>query len=240
MGHLVTSGCSFTDKHTITWANHLADALGHQLYNTGMGCQGNGLIARKALYQTQLLLNRGMNSDNILVGIMWSGPDRMDWFIDNPPELPNIDNWITGENPHTFITGAPGGWVLGNHHWENKWSKDYYQSRYCNIIAHQIKTYEQIILAQSYLQSKNIKYFMTTYTGNVFLDSDKTDPNITWMRNLIDWDRWLPVDGCLEWCYGKQHGVENYNGMHPTRLHHKLFAEQVIVPFLSDTIRKTD
>jgi hypothetical protein len=103
---LVTSGCSFSDNIGKRWPHYLADALSLKLFNRGQGSCGNDWIAKTAIYQTQLLLNDGVNPKDILVAVMWSGIDRKGLFISSK-ETDNYDNLINSDtyssNPINFI-----------------------------------------------------------------------------------------------------------------------------------------
>lgn len=84
--HLVTSGCSFSQNDCSAearrWPYFLSDLLGTTLYNRGHGGAGNTWISKSAIYQTQKLLDDGIDAKEILVVVMWSGIDRKDLFID--------------------------------------------------------------------------------------------------------------------------------------------------------------
>jgi len=258
---LITSGCSFSEPgpspvNGSNWTTYLEGKLKLKGIHSGMGCQGNGLIYRRTLYSIYKALQE-YKPEEILVGIMWSGPGRMDWYTSDATELPDIDNWDSArgqKNPVTFIPGATGGWVYVNSHWSTDWAENFYTSRYADVTALQIRTYELILNTQSFLKNLGIDYFMTTYTSSVFHSDDDDDKNINWMKDLIDFTSWLPVDGCLNWCYnhtnlpfmgqttredlGDEFGkfssqdIERYGGEHPSSLQHKLFTEEVILPFL--------
>jgi hypothetical protein len=98
----------------------------------------------------------------------------------------------------------------------------------------QIQTLENIIRVQNYLKLHNIKYFMSTYTSEVFAVKD--NPNLDHLYEQIDFSKFLPVDGCFEWCK-EQSGLPMpyVNDNHPSTEQHKLFTEQVIIPFLTNT-----
>ena len=86
--HLVTSGCSFSDnsKHPDDvvhgrWPHFVAKRIDAKLYNRGEGSCGNDWISKSVIYETQKLLDNGINPQNILVMVMWSGIDRKGKFI---------------------------------------------------------------------------------------------------------------------------------------------------------------
>ena len=115
---LVTGGCSFSEclsPWINTWPKHLASSLNE--YNhipTAMGSQGNGLISRRIIYQVIQSLKE-YNSSDLLVGVMWSGPDRHDAYIQNTPALIKEDGYM--ENPTKFVSEGNSSWIIMNHHW---------------------------------------------------------------------------------------------------------------------------
>jgi hypothetical protein len=78
--HLVTSGCSFSTAGK--WPQMLSTKLENtELYNLGQDSAGNDWIARTSIYQASKLLQSGVNPEEILIIVMWSGIDRKGMFI---------------------------------------------------------------------------------------------------------------------------------------------------------------
>lgn len=229
---LVTGGCSFSEciSHWIdTWPRHLAKNLpDYQHISTAIGSQGNGLISRRIIYQIIELLKHHSPAD-LLVGIMWSGPNRYEVYKSNIPTRVKED---LQENPTNFISGSNGSWTILNHNWNDDTSKIYYKYFYDHI-GSLVNTYEHILRVQWFLKLHNIKYFMSTYTDEVFPDIEKTHPSTKHLYDQIDFSRFLPIAGEYEWC-------RDYSGLdfpipgdnHPSSEQHKKFTEQVILPFL--------
>ena len=251
--HIVTSGCSFSDAITrYTWPIHLEASYDVNCVHMGLSSQGNSLIARKAIFAVQQLLDQGAKPDEILVGIMWSGPDRHDTYISNikgqlSDDIKNLDNMNT--NPTTYVDDDPGGWLIMNPHWKEKTSKIYY-SHLHDYANHRVNTYEKILWVQSYLKLLGIRYFMSPFTSEVFKDSNfHNNPNVKWMRDLIDWAQWLPVGSMHEWCY--THWTDDdfpqldvkiketeetikWPDNHPTRIMHERFTKEIILPHIKN------
>lgn len=230
---LITGGCSFSEcisKHIDTWPRHLAKVLPEYNHiSTGMGSQGNGLISRKIIYQVTEALKTTL-PDDILVGIMWSGPDRHDFYA-NKDVLFTSDQhtenmWM--ENPTKFIKDSKGAWVILNHHWNLDLAKMHYRY-FHNTIGAEINTYEHILRVQWFLKLHNIKYFMSTFTSGVLNPVFKNHPDIKHLHNQIDFDNFLPVTGEYEWCNldSKKTGI-----LHPTSEQHFEFTQQVILPHI--------
>ncbi len=269
--YLVASGCSFTcenlQNHTsdkahflTTWVSPLAESLGAEKINMGLGSQGNGLIMKKTMWAvSDLLKHEHVFPEDILAVVMWSGPSRMEWFDEDGEQLSNIDNWIHLRNPETFIPNATGGWVIGNHHWKEQRSKVWYQN-FQNPTYDIITTFEHILNLQNFFDVHGIKYVMTTYTGNALnnFGMDKLSnwqayesaSNVSWMNDMIDWSHWPDIVGEADWLrdnYDKYdvfsvgsppvfrvEEIEQYPNAywHPTPHGHKLFSDGVLLPFI--------
>ncbi len=251
--HIVTSGCSFSDTSTnYTWPSHLEASYDVNCIHMGLSSQGNSLIARKSIFAVQQLLNQGVNPSEILVGIMWSGPDRHDTYFSNltgqlSTEIKNLDYMII--NPTTYANGDQGGWLIMNPHWKEKTSKIYY-SHLHDFVNHRINTYEKILWVQNYLKLLGIKYFMVPYTAEVFKETEfYANPNVKWMKDLIDWASWLPVGSMHEWCYNYWTDDDfpkldvqidetgewiKWPDNHPTRIMHERFTKEIILPHIKN------
>lgn len=232
MKMLITGGCSFSEcvsPWSYTWPRHLANLLidRHHI-STAMGSQGNGLISRKLIFQIQ----KNLANNDILVGVVWSGPDRHDFYVDRKLSLINTDGWM--ENPTTVVDDSPGNWIITNPWWSNNYSTDYYKIFHSSH-GSLIYSYEHIIRTQLFLEKHNIKYFMSTYTSEVFPKEHLDHPEIRYLYDMIDQTKFLPVDGIHEWC-------RDYSGLefplkgdnHPSGEQHNLFTKKVIIPFLKD------
>lgn len=240
---LVTSGCSFTFEDW-NWQGNLSRTLGLELKNTGMSSQGNGLISRKLIHSITEAL-KTYNSEEILVGVMWSGVDRHEFYSSH--SIKNInwgwenakDNDPRVKNPTEVISGLPN-WYIVNHHWQNPESTLFY-SNYQDHISSMVYTIEHILRIQMFLEKNKIDYFMSTYL-DIFSDEKVINhPEIKYLYDLIDFNHFLPVKGCYEWVkenYGISGGFNDpddngYIGIHPTSFGHEKFTEEVIVPFLN-------
>jgi hypothetical protein len=236
---LISGGCSFSEcvspgQHT--WPIQLAKRIGtdYKAIHTGRPSQGNGLISRKVLYQCVEAL-KTTNPDDILVGVMWSGPSRHDFYHqDNipTPVFEMKESWM--EHPTRFVKNSPGGWVMLHHDWISQYAKTYYRyfsERYGGYIY----TLEHILRLQWFLERNKIKYFMTTYSSEVFPDNVKTHPETSYLYNQIDMNKFLPTEGEYNWCLKNMPNdfpVPNDN--HPGLEQHTAFTDQVIIPFLKE------
>lgn len=235
---LITSGCSFSECISTwidTWPRHLARALlGAKHISGAMGSQGNGLISRSIIHHVSRVLTTTPPED-ILVGIAWSGPDRYDFYGDGDLFTtlgPNKDGWM--ENPTRFNKGAHKKWVILNHNWTNSYAKQYYSTFHSNI-GSMIYSLEHMLRVQWFLESKKVKYFMTTYTADVFSDQCSTHADLKHLYELIDHNKFLPVEGIYEWCRDYSNlPFPNLGDKHPSTEQHKVFTDNVILPFLKE------
>ena len=254
---LVTGGCSFSETISpwiTTWPKHLENYINPKsAHHTGLGSGGNGLISRSIIYRVSQLLKQN-NSEDLLVGIMWSGPDRHEIFVDKNDVTETITHGMTipGENgkslgvynPYNFIDKDDDhSWLLLHPHNSGDTRSKVWYKHLHNEIGAYINTLEHILRTQWFLKSHNIKYFMTTYTREVLpktlsnsipelLSENKHTKHL---YDLVDFDRFLPVEGEYEWCRDKS-GLQfpNKNDPHPSSDQHQLFTKEVIVPFLSN------
>jgi hypothetical protein len=238
---LLASGCSFTFEPW-NWPTFVTQEMGWDLLNVGMASSGNGLISRKIIYNVNQLL-KTHSSDDIVVGVMWSGFDRHEFHIDDPIHIQNINGWV--ENPTSIINGRKN-WVITNIHWKNHHAKMWYEHLHTNVGA-MIITLEHILRTQWFLEKHNIKYFMTSYL-NIFnymgANNIISDPEVKYLYDMIDFNKFLPIDGCHEWVKKYYEFSGGFNlpdkngvvGIHPTEFGHKKFAEQVIVPYIKEKL----
>lgn len=237
---LIVSGCSFTFE-TWNWPTFVCNELDYDLINVGMASQGNGLIAKKTIYQVDKLLKTN-KVENIIVGIMWSGIDRHEFYTDNPKTILNINNWI--ENPTNVIDGKKN-WIITNYHWNIPHAKIWYENLHTSIGA-MIITIQNILMVQWYLERVGVKYFMSTYL-DIFHGNGANNlinnPEIKYMYDMIDFNKFLPVNGCHEWvkenCDASgfnEPDINGYIGIHPTKFGHEMFSKKVIIPYIKNNL----
>ena len=227
---LITSGCSFSETKTLcvkTWPHWLEQHTNLDVVNTAMGSQGNGMISRRVIHSVHEHLKH-TSSDNILVGVMWSGPSRHEQYNSEKIDFNgNIDGWM--ENPTSYVEQDPGGWIIYNNHWKIKQAQRFYKYMYDPIYS-QVLTLEHIIRVQNYLKLHNIKYFMSTYTKEVL--NIRQNPNLDHLYEQIDFDHFLPCVGQLEWCIENTTYPLGPDGKHPSNYQHRQFADELIIPWI--------
>lgn len=243
---LVTGGCSFSEcisPWIDTWPKQLEKILKPEIsFHEGLGCQGNGMISREIIHRLSSIL-KTYDPQNLLVGIMWSGTNRHEFFVEYDELSEPIKYGMTipgkfGEstgvfNPYNWVKeSTKSGWLIANSHIDADNRSKVWNKFLHNWVQSQILTTEHILRVQWFLKLHGIKYFMSTYTGEVF-GKCKDDINVKYLHDQIDFTQFLPVIGEYEWCRDYSNLEFPIKGdQHPSSEQHKLFAEQVIVPFL--------
>lgn len=237
MNYLVTGGCSFSTVwnhdadivHGGTWPHVLKLLWCNNEWkhiSTADEGQGNGLISRRLIYVlTDLLFEKKVLPEKILVGVMWSGPARAELYCD----------YKEGKKFNIrFINESTGAWQL-----LLPGATDFVEKFYYKNVQHQVSsqifTYEHVLRLQWFLKYHGIKYFMTTYTSEVFPDDLKDHSDIKHLHNQVDWSKFLPIKGAYEWCRDYSNISFPVPGdMHPGFKQHRAFTERVIIPFINN------
>lgn len=238
---LIASGCSFTFEPWC-WPSHLAEGLEiPELRNRGMASQGNPIIARKAMYAVQAALKEGYKPEDILVGVMWSGIDRQDFYTDDVGQMSNVNGWI--ENP-TSMSGIPGyeNWEILNAGWQTKRAKLWY-TEFNTHIGSVINTLEYMVMIQLYFESVGVKYFMTHFMDfyDKFFYPELYRPDVKMYADILNMDN-IIKDGEYEWVRDNmKEDVDVACGLCPDDLHpnadgHIKYTKEVIIPFLKENV----
>jgi hypothetical protein len=230
---LITGGCSFSapSNGCHTWPEHLTNELLCESHHTGVSSTGNGIITKRVLLE---LSTRFDQKEELLVGIMWSGPDRSESYTDDSRIISkisskNTDGWQV--NPLRFPKDDPGAWVIHNTHWSTRYARHFYKNY--NQVEGSVNTFQSILLMQTFLERHNIKYFMSNFTANTFSNVDH--PSVSYFNSMIDYNKFLNVEGCMEWCRDNtEHNFDDGLYFHPTKEQHLQFTQQVIMPHLQD------
>ncbi len=246
---LVASGCSFTFEPW-NWPTFVAKEYDLDLINVGMSGQGNGLISKKVIYQVSELL-KTMDPKDIMVGIMWSGIDRDEFYVHNHPYIKgkgssgNVDGWI--ENPTNVVDGKlDRNWLITNITWKIPLAQLWYRHFHTDIGA-MTQTLENVLRTQWFLENHNVNYFMSTYLdifGNEWVQNLMEHSEIKYLYDMVNKDTFLEVDGCYEWVKGNcdhtyafpDSGPDDRMGNHPTEYGHQKFTEQIIIPHIKQNL----
>lgn len=207
--HLITGGCSFSHSGSSneTWLGSLVDWVKEKnseltFEHTGYSSSGQDLIQKKVMLAVSEALESGLNSEEILVVVMWSGTFRKAWYIDNPYIMKEMTNeWLkfyggmtsqfldlknkVGDNPEYFYTkngskfeyNANGGWYFTVNGSDCK--LDFVQTHYLldgdmyNGIGKIHSSIENIVMLQNYCKLKNVKLINQFFMDHVFEDIEK-------------------------------------------------------------------
>lgn len=230
---LVASGCSFTAYHDC-WPTHIKNEFNLEMINCGVGSQGNALIARKVIASVDSLISiKRYKPNDIMVGVMWSGIDRSDRYIDGGDMY--VGPPFTPESP-TAVIADRKNWRIMNPHWATSEDCNQWYKIFNNSVSSMVYTLEHILRTQWYLEKLGINYFMTSYMD---IWEHKTHAEVAYLWDIVNWDKFLPVKGCYEWVK-ENYPIEgflppNETGwvdQHPTKLGQERFANQVIIPFI--------
>jgi len=241
---LLASGCSFTFEDW-NWPGFLSKKLNLDLLNRGMASQGNGLISRKVISGLDELL-KDYKKEEILVGIMWSGVNRHEYYTDSPKDVKDWGFFGTEDthikNPTDVIKGRYN-WRILNINWSQEKEVRTYYEMYHNDVSSMVYTLEHILRIQWYLDGLGIDYFMSTFMDIFNWGHLKNNPEIELLYSKINFDKFLPVKGCMEWVsenYDEKgmpppHDEHGNRGSHPEPYGHEKFTEEVIIPHLNLT-----
>ena len=83
---LITGGCSYSQVPNLdtTWPRHVEKINSiRYVAHTGQGAAGNAIISRKVISKVIEAIELGYKTEDLLVGVMWSGCDRQSHFSPN-------------------------------------------------------------------------------------------------------------------------------------------------------------
>jgi hypothetical protein len=246
---LITAGCSFTQTEIPSmnftrdnWPKHLSDRNYAELINYGMFATGNEMIARTIIHGVSKSLK---DNKDIVVGVMWSGKERHTVYSDTATR-PGKGNFPYG--PRRFIkepidvlhpnavSPSTGGWLdmsasgltVPEHPWHDL-IKNWY-SVFSNKAYSEIRTLENILMVQNYLELNNIDYFMCGYMDDVM--SFNLNENTTYLHDLIDWSKCIKT-GMLEWCESRNYLISKED-KHPSDIGSLEYTKQIIETHLTE------
>jgi hypothetical protein len=232
-----------------SWQHFCKHKLNCNLYDLTEEKIGNTLISRKLIYKVNELI-KTHQTDDIIVGIMWTIPEIHERYI----TVGKKDEYVTSvvENVKNWIILSP---ELISSSEDNK--------NYFKIIQNKLQSYvltfENILRTQWFLNRLGIKYFMTShldifdneenylkmYNFSKLKEFKKTDyhPNIlnnnevNYLDNMIDKKKFLPINSMLDWVQENYpiDGFYNSDKLKPSNFANERFVEEVIIPFLKNT-----
>lgn len=234
---IASFGCSFTQypNRYVNWPKHLHDKTNIETLYYGQGAASNGVISKRVIFSVTELLKK-YKSHEILVGIMWSGPDRYEFFHTSPNKDTfklggNVEYW---RNPFRINTESEQyNYYLLNKHFDDFYSELWYKN-FHDFVGVQINTLEHMLRVQWYLKLHNIKYFMTPYAPHTLKKDLLVHDEVKYLYDLIDLTNFLPVDDALTYMMNSPYWHKNEEDGHPPTEANLYFTETVIIPYLKD------
>lgn len=240
---LVTGGCSFSQvpNSDVTWPAHLQEKLNfHNYKHTGLGAAGNGVISRLVIYSVIDLLDQGYQPEDILVGIMWSGRNRMDVYSTDPEfphnEIPVTDTEHKNYQNPTWLKDEDRFQYLIHVWWDDPSSKLYFENFYDEIGA-MMTTLEHVLRTQWFLQSKGIEYFMMEYDCDCITEGTEeilNKPDVKPLLDQIDFSCWPCDVNMNRWVRDQQIPYARPGDDHPSTEAHQRFVNEFVIPHLKD------
>lgn len=234
---LITSGCSFSQVSSQkpdsaeTWPIHLQRHLNCDAQHHGKCASGNGIISRSVIFHVSEALKK-YKPEQILVGIMWSGADRHEFYSTDTAidtEQFGDDISIGCENP-ARITSSNRNFYLINNHWDDISTKTYFKY-FHDDIGSKIYTLEHILRTQWFLKLTGVNYFMMTYgPDSMPSESELSHPDIKPLHDMIDFTNFTNAPNMTTWA--KRSRIPFSADGHPSTTHHTKFTQDFIIPHL--------
>lgn len=245
--HIVTSGCSFSTHQK--WPAILQGRTNIPVYTQGKDSAGNDWISKTAIYQTYELLKTGINPEEMLVIVMWSGIDRKGLFV-SKKETPNYNEFV---NHSVNFLDIEAGYILGS--LDSYMGSDYianYKKNWLSYVTLEelsSESYEHFLRLQWFCKSYNIKLLNLTY-GDIlhypnswFLDPKKTGPltkdiykSVKHLHDMIDFNQWAFYDetsGQFEYALNNKLSFDA-DGHHPSLLANEHYVDNFLIPILKE------
>jgi hypothetical protein len=190
--HIVTAGCSFTQRDE-TWSSFIErDFKEAEIHNVGISGAGNYTISTLCINKTQSLLSKGVSPDEIRVLIQWSGVSRKSFIGERSSSL--SVNFVDTKSPTEFrdIHGdSKFCWDIGRKNDIGYWKK--YKDDYWSDECAFVETLENILRTQWFLKSSKINFVM--FTSWDLFTLAKGDP-----PHRYNWLGWRKAsDGLGQW-----------------------------------------
>ena len=149
---LITGGCSYSQIPALdkNWPYHLEQQLDPDYHiHTGKAAVGNEIISHRVIYKVNQAIEQGFNPEDILVGVAWSGCDRMalmttnfDKMFEEGPIIgpPNKKDWIKKE----YSSVQPDFFDRENSQWtDNKNTSSWYVANSPSWVASNQKKWHE-------------------------------------------------------------------------------------------------
>ena len=237
---IVAGGCSFTYNNEMTWAGKVNEF--HRVINVGSCAAGNDYIARSVIHEME-------KHQSLVLICQWSGIHRRSYYIDKNSIFFNHfkryewPDWAGDyQKANTDAVTQDEFWIkTGGNNINHSGSSDIIHKNYVEpYLKHfysdeqaLVETFENILRVQYYCKAHHVKNYMFWWKTEI--ENYKLGKYSQELYNQIQKNKdttWLPALG--EWCLDNTtlHEVDLALGHHPTKAHHDLYAEQVILKSL--------
>ena len=216
--HIITSGCSFSQRGGGSWPYALSDQLKIPVTVAGCPSAGNTWISKSAIYWAQKMINSGILPEELLVVVAWSGIDRKEIYVsDGTPNLDKETLLNYSEkvaNPAHYIEESTGqytlhypGYLLGSLgcYFRNpaisnfkKELMGYYSNE---LLA--MESFDNFLRLQWFCQSKGITLINHTFASLMYYPDGSWAPapekklvkdrykEVAALHEMIDWNTWI-------------------------------------------------
>lgn len=265
-GNSITAGDEFPDKDSCdihdtseyAWPELLGKAIDYTVYNCGKSGNSNDGIARNVIEEVERLIKEDVDTNDLLVGIMWTDFSRWEMRIKNTDSFFTLGPWIIDLYDRFTEISKTSDWrayvQMGKRALKSAIDYRYYTMTDDDHTDTLLATVHRI---QLYLDSKNIKYFMN-FTGTSYLTLG--GPNQLFIHSakhkqgldIINWDKFYDMsvgmseeDKKLGYVDANDmsrffsienvahlHNTGHHPGHHPKEKAHEIFIDQYLVPTL--------
>ena len=251
----IVAGNEFVnDKNS--WRYICKKKLNYDIFDLTKEKISNALISRNVIYKVNELI-KTHNTDDIIVGIMWTIPMIHERYISDGK---NDDYMGKSENSLTSVVDDIKNWRTLN--FENISSSEDCEL-FFKIIYNKLQSYvisaEHILRTQWFLNRLGIRYFMTSHLDifhkeenylKMYDISKLTDykrksyalnilsyNEINYLYDMIDKKRFLPIYSMLDWVQENypNDGFNDSEKLKPNGFANEKFTTEVIIPFLQKT-----
>ena len=160
---LITSGCSFTHGHyqgeEAAWGYQLSQLLDCEHVNRGAGGSSNYIILNKIIKYCET-----NDMTDCCVGIQWSEVSRREYWLSDEKRYQTINYASLDDEHFKHDKKSPQMFFVKEY-------KDFFQTIWWEDNENVLRTINAMLLAKSYLSSKNIDFIMFEGIGSI-LDYD--------------------------------------------------------------------
>jgi hypothetical protein len=235
---LLVSGCSFThnNHHTpCTWGNNLAVWAGLDIHNLGIPGAGNTHIKNSTILWLE---KHRPDPADLLIIIMWSGVERVDWITD--PDVSKFKTYY----PFTYNYSDSTELVLGGSWWAKKSIRSQVEKLLVNYTKYQnnqslaLTSWLEMTQLTDYLKQRGYTFYYTAWQ-DLWLPGDGTNQWINYGVELerlnlsLDPAPWLFSDtNKYLGNWAKEHNYLSDDNLHPSHIGHEIWCRSILIPEL--------